>query len=67
MIRLRIYIPGGKAPRERYLEWLPSTPTQIGIFPHGSNPTNHKDLETALKIIKAAQEVTKPPKKEVPK
>lgn len=67
MIRLRIYIPGGKAPRERYLEWSPNTPTRIGIFPHGTNPTNSRDLETALKIIKAAREVTKPTKKEATK
>lgn len=67
MIRLRIFIPGGKALEERHLDWNPSIPTQVDICTDGRFSTNHKDLETALKIIKAAQEVTKQPKKEISK
>lgn len=67
MIRLRIYIPTGKALEERHLDWHPNIPTQVDICTDGRFTTNHKDLETTLKIIKAAQEVTKPPKKETSK
>lgn len=67
MIRLRIFIPGGKSLEERHLDWSPSTPTQIDICTAGRFTTNTKDLETAIKIIKAAQGVTRPPKKEEPK
>ena len=64
MIRVLIFIPGGKALEERHLEWSPSTPTQVDICTDGRFSTNSKDLETALKIIRAAQEVTRPVRKD---
>lgn len=64
MIRLRIFVPTNKALEECHIDWSSSTPTQVDICTDSRFTTNHKDLETAIKIIRAAQEVTKLKKKE---
>ena len=58
-MRLRVYISAGKSLEERHIDWHPSTPTQVTVCTDGNFNASLVDLEIAIKIIKAAQEIIK--------